>query len=84
MAFIGIRLNFFGFIVCRTKRKKKKKQCKGSIGVGYYPFPVLDRNTTVVSRKEGRYAHDKSACGHDRAPARAAARTTAPASATWC
>ena len=49
----------------------EKKMCKGSKGVGYCPFPVLCRDTVVVSRQEGHGSHGRLACAHDREPARA-------------
>ena len=52
----------------------EKNRCKGSNGVSYYPFPVLCRDTTVVSRQEGHDRHDahgKHIYSHDKRPARA-------------
>ena len=51
----------------------KKKKFKRSNGVGYYPFPVMCRDTIVVSRQEGRGVHDRRACAHDQGPARSRA-----------
>ena len=41
MAFVGIRLNFVGFTVCRTKRKKKKKLVQGINWGGLLPISSL-------------------------------------------
>ena len=65
MAFVVIRLIYVNFRVCR-----KKKRCRGSNGVGYYPLLVLCRDTAVVSRYEGRGAHGKRTCAHYQGPAR--------------
>ena len=48
----------------------KKKKCRGSNGGGYCPFPVLCRNTVVVSRQEGCSARGRCVCVHDQGPAR--------------
>ena len=55
--------------------ERKEKKSRGLNGVGYCPFLVLGRDTAVVSRQEGRFAHDKHACAHDKPAARAAAHT---------
>ena len=66
VAFVVIGIIYVDFGVCR-----KKNRCKGSNGVSYYPFPVLCRDTTMVSRQEGRGTHGKHVYAHDRRPVRA-------------
>ena len=49
--------------------EEKKNRCRGSNGVGYCPFPVLCRDTAMVSRQEGRGVHSRHIYAHDRGPA---------------
>ena len=52
---------------------EQKKECTGSNGVDYCPFPVLCHDIAVMSRQEGRGTHDRRACAHDRGPVRESA-----------
>ena len=65
-----------------SKKKKKKRTCKGDTGMGYCSFPGLGCDTVGgVATGAAWRVHGRRACVHNRAAARAAAHATARARA---
>ena len=66
---------------------KQRKKCRGLNGVGYCPFPILGRDTAVVSRQEGPCEHDRRSSTHNSNSAHdssSAYDSTSAQHGAWC